>query len=580
MSRTTHHRISLLALSALGLGAVLVPSPARAEAPLVMQLAKGIGGPDGEGKPLKNATPGTEQSVSTAVAMGDKTYVVTVWMSGDVKGNDRPNELKCSSVVIDKVTGMKLVVDSKQLTKGDGNSDRPANHPALANDGKNIVLAYGSDVGRNNVATYAMVLDTMCNPVGDKIKVSQDDNQNEGAAYVAYHANGNFTVSYLSGGNNCRAGGVQLTGTTLKNTFNTKVIEPANIGRPSVAVAGPDRALFCAAQGDNRPPEDGIACAWINPISGKIISPSKIVAASNVNATPKVYMNQPMVTLLKWDDATKMGTFAVSYQMSNGAGKNTNNKGANTSNLMVVQASDLGISAGPSKSALATWQTHSSTCVGAYGDTGETHVAAFGSPISGVGVPTIQFVKVDTSGGLMNSTFAATPDKLWNVGFHGDAGHLANIYGQNPKTQGRDFLSCIGDVPNPGHGVTGGFMPNVATFFVAPHSGRIVGDPKNSLFLSLIPGKTDKATPPTDPTSVTQEGVIGGGTPPPTGSVGGTTPPPSSGNNMENPDPDFNTGPSGCACSVPGSDNGSQSGLAFALGLGLAIAFAARRKAS
>src|SRR6188768_2604959 len=84
MSRTTHHRIPLLALTALGLGAVLVPSVAHAEPTQVLQLAKGIGGPDGLGKALKNASPGTEQSVSAAVPMGDKTYVVTVWMSGDV----------------------------------------------------------------------------------------------------------------------------------------------------------------------------------------------------------------------------------------------------------------------------------------------------------------------------------------------------------------------------------------------------------------------------------------------------------------------------------------------------------------
>jgi hypothetical protein len=547
MSRTTHHRIPLLALTALGLGAVLVPSAARAEAPQVLQLAKGIGGPDGLGKPLKNATPGTEQSVATALAMGDKTYIVTVWMSGDVKGDDRPNELKCSSVEVDKMTGIKLVVDAKQLTKGDGNANRPANHPALATDGKNVVLTYGSDVNSTNVKTYAQVLNHLCEPQGAKLKISNDDNQNCGASFIQYHANGYFLASYLRGGIDARAVGLTLTGTTLSKTFDKKVVTPANIGRPTTAIGGPDRALFCAAQGDNRPPEDGIACAWINPIDGTIIVPSKIVAASNPNATPKLYMNQPTVAMI--DEAK--GIFAVNYQRTNGAGKNTNQKGANTQDLMVVQASDLGITVGAEKTALAASQTHASMCTGAFGNTGERFVGVLGAPITGVGVPTMQFVQVDATNGVATAAITGGMDKLWTIGFHGDSGYLSNIYGQNPKTQGRDFLSCIGDVPNPGHGVAGGFMPTVATFFVAPHSGRVTGDPKNALFLSLVPGRTDMPSTPTDPTAVMQgPNSSGSGT---TSGSSSSGPGDTSGTGMVDPtggDP-INPQPSGCACSVP-----------------------------
>lgn len=572
MSRTTHHRIPLLALTALGLGAVLVPSAARAEPAQVLQLAKGIGGPDGLGKPLKNASPGTEQSYSAAVPMGDKTYVVTVWMSGDVKGNDRPWELKCSSVEIDKMTGIKLVVDSKQLTYGDGDSTRPANHPALASDGKNIIYVFGSDVNRTNVATYAGVLDYKCDIVAKPIKISNDDNQNEGAPEAIDMGGGNFLTGYLSGGNDVYAVGLTVTGTTITKKFNTKVISPANIGRPVMAKGGPDRALFCSAQGDQRPPEDGIACAWINPINGKVIVPSKIVAASNPNATPKVYMNQPQVAVL--DEAK--GIFAVGYQESNGAGKNTNTKGANTSHVKIIQATDLGFTMGTDRTAIAASQTHASICSGAFGTTGERVIGSFGAPITGVGVPTLQFAQVDTASGVMNAAITAGTDKLWTVGFYGDSGHLANIYGQNPKTQGRDFLKCIGDIPNPGFGVMGGFMPNVATFFAAPHSGRMAGEPKNALFLSLVPGRTTMPATPQDPTAVTQGPISGGGSSSASGAGS------SSGTNMEEPtggDPPFNPGqPSGCACSVPGDDDAGNGGLALTLALGLALAAAARRR--
>jgi hypothetical protein len=581
MSRTTHHRISLIALSALGLGAVLVPSAAQAESAQVMQLAKGIGGPDGKGLPLKNATPGTEQSYSTAIPMGDKTYVITVWMSGDVTGNDRPNELKCSSVEIDKIAGMKLVVDAKQITKGDANGDREGNHPVLATDGKNVVFVYGSDIGSNQVATYAGVLDNMCNVVTKAVKISQNGNNNEGAPEIAYAGNGNFVTGYLSGGQDVIGVGLKLNGTTLTQTFHTNLINPANIGRPVMAIGAADRTLFCAAQGDQRPPEDGIACAWINTLTGKAVVSSKIIAPSN--PAQKIYMNQPTVATL---DAAN-GIFAVGYQESNGAGKNNNTKGANTSHLMILKANDAGFQMMVDKTGLAASQSHASICAGDYGNTGERVIGVMGSPITGVGTPTLQIVHFNPA--TMSLVGDAIADR-WAIGFHGDAGHLSNIYGQNPKTQGRDFLKCTADIANPGHGVAGGWMSNVASFFLAPHSGRLTGDPKNALFLSLVPAKTDKPTPPTDPTAVPQAGTAtaGSGTPTTTGT--GVTDPATTGAGVvtdpppvpvaDDPKPPFNEQPQGCACSVPGSSESGEGNIALALSLGLALAVAARRKAS
>jgi MYXO-CTERM domain-containing protein len=585
MSRTTHHRISLLALSALGLGAILVPSSAHAEGPLVMNLAKGTGGPTTENdKALKNAGPGTEQSYPAAVAMGDKTYIVTLWMSSDVTGNDRPWEIKCSSVEIDKTTGMKLVVDSKQLTKGDGNSDRPANHPVAAVDPKtkNIVWVYGSDVGSNNVHTMAGVIDAQCNELSKPIKISQDNNQNEGAPEIDVNADGTFTTGYLSGGNNVIAVGLSLIGTTLKQNFHTNVINPANIGRPVMAAMAPDRTLFCAAQGDQRPPEDGIACAVINSVTGDIVVKSKIVAASNPNQ--KIYMNQPQVARLD------NGLYALTYVESNGGGKNSNNKGSSISHVMVLSANDAGIDVKTDKKAVAASQAHPSICSSAYGTSGERALSVISSPITGQGTPTMQMAYWDSA----NTAIRADKTDLWNIGFVGDSGHLANIYGQNPHTQGRDFLKCIGDVPNPGYGVAGGFMPTVKSFIVAPNSGRTPGEPKNGLWLSVIPAQTDKPAPPTDPTEVPQAGTGGGvnptgGSTNPTGGstdpTGGATDP--TGGNTNPPPSDNPTGGdgfvqqgNGCACSVPGGESSGQGNLALVAAAGLAVAVISRRKRS
>lgn len=584
MSRTTHHRFSLLALTALGLGAILVPSGAHAEKPGVMQLAKGVGGKEVTGKPQKNAGAGTEQSVATAVVVGGKSYVVTVYMSSDVTGNDRPTELKCSSVEMDPINGPKLVADQVQLTKAgsNDNGDREGNHPAVATDGTNIVFGYGSDANNNNVQAMAGVIDNMCNVVSKPIVISNDNNQNCGAVDVKYQGNGLFTAGYLRGGNDVIAVGLEVVGTTLKKNWDKNVINPANIGRPTIAVAAADRTVFCAAAGDQRPPEIGINCAFLNAVDGTIIVKQKTVAPSNPGA--KFYANQPTVAMLDKD------TFALNYNSSNGAGKNNNVKGANKNHLMIVQGNELGFNKLMETDNVAAYATHSALCATNYGTDGKRAIAIIGAPASGVGTPSMQLAFWDPAA----KTVTAGETNRWTVGFTADSGFLSNIYGQNPNTQGRDFLSCTGDIKNPGHGVKGGYMSNVETFLLAPHSGRNPGEQKNALFLSFVPSKTDAPALPQQPTSLDPQGK--NGTPSGTGGSGaggststgvvdpssgaGVTPPP-----VDNKDDDDKkidvTQPSGCACAVPGSsDSSGEAPLAVLAALGLAVAMISRRKES
>jgi MYXO-CTERM domain-containing protein len=125
--------------------------------------------------------------------------------------------------------------------------------------------------------------------------------------------------------------------------------------------------------------------------------------------------------------------------------------------------------------------------------------------------------------------------------------------------QGRDFLRCIGDVPNPGYHVEGGYMKDVKSFFVAPVPGRVPGDYKNSLFLSFVPGQADQVLTPQNPAPADQPPA------PTTDNSGNQT----------------NTAPastSGCACSTPGtrSDSGTMLGGLALVGL---VIGAVRRKA-
>jgi hypothetical protein len=570
MSRVKYGRTLLMALTALGAGSVLLPAgDASADSAQVMRLAYGVGGPQ-----KAKGGAGHEQPSSVVLTKGGIEYVVTVYMSSNVSDKDRPWQCKCSSVAIDPMQGPVIVADQIQLGHYDG--DRPCNHPMAATDGQHVVWMFGSDMNNQaNVSTYAGVLDEMCQVEADPQRVSEDNNNNEGAPDISYNGKGYFTGGYLSTGNNDTSYAVGLLlhddngKVSLEKTYLTGIVSPSNIGRPAIMAAGPDRSLFCASKGDNRPPEIGIECAWLDAIAGKPMW-KKIVAASDPNN--KKYMNQPSVAALDY------GRFAVNLQESNGGGKKNNTKGANTSHLYVIEPSDSGYVEKSHKVGVGTYQTHAAVCAGAYGVDGLRHIAIMGAPNTGVGLPGIQFARYDSQTDLV-----ADKTMQWAIGYYGDSGYIANIYGQNPNQQGRDFLRCIGDVPNPGHGLKGGYQSGVASFFVAPHAGRIPGDPKNALFLSFVPGKTDKpalpeppkeVTPPTpDPsstaTTASSSSSSGGG-----GSDSGAGG--SSGAGEVNGS--FPSGQSGaCSIGTPGSSSGGNAALAF-VGLAVAILSLRNRK--
>jgi MYXO-CTERM domain-containing protein len=146
---------------------------------------------------------------------------------------------------------------------------------------------------------------------------------------------------------------------------------------------------------------------------------------------------------------------------------------------------------------------------------------------------------------------------LWPAAWYGDSGHLSNWYGRNPMRQGRDFMRCIGGVENPGYHVPNGYMADVKSFFVGAVHGRVPGDAKNSLFLSLVPGHMDKKPAPQNP--------IPAGETPSTGDEGHNNQPKNSSSDS-----------GGCGCSTPGTS--VPGGLAAGVGAALALVVIARRR--
>src|SRR6185503_11273119 len=98
---------------------------------------------------------------------------------------------------------------------------------------------------------------------------------------------------------------------------------------------------------------------------------------------------------------------------------------------------------------IGSYQTHSSLIAGAYGLDGLPKLALMEAPITGNGVPLFTFIDYETAAEQFKTMDLAM--NQWVLGpTVADSGYMANIYGNNPNDQGRDYMRGIGDVPNLG----------------------------------------------------------------------------------------------------------------------------------
>jgi MYXO-CTERM domain-containing protein len=575
MTRTTLRTGLVLLTAGIGLSLGYV-APADAAYPAVLQLAPGIGGPK-----EKNGGPGHEQIHAAVFQKDGKQYVVSVYMSSNVDQNkDGYWQCKCSSVLMDPIVGPTTVQDQVQLTHNGGT--RPCNHPRIASNGADYgVWTYGTNDQNGNTRTFVQGINEKCELQTKRLRISEDNNQNEGAPHIEFVGGKMFVAGYLSTANNANdamylvgVNGDNAGGTgTVEKTWITKTVAPSNIGRPAIVPAGADKVFACASKGNNRPPEDGVECALVSAIDGTVIH-KQLIAKSDENAG--IYYNQPTVARLSDN------VFAVQVLESNGLGKkNKDLKGSNTPHLYVFQVSDASFSQMSYVDKVGAYPTHSAICGGQYGEKGDTYIAVMGASPTGLGQPGIQFVSYNK--GAINVDKA---NDLWTVGFYGDSGRLSNLYGPNPNTQGRDFPLCIGNVKNPGFGVKNGYMADVETFFLAPHSGNNGVEPKNGAYISFVPGKTSAPVVPQPPQEQPKQGITatpdpgaggdggaGGGN----GGNGGS----GAGGNGDNPGAGGGSvsvsSPRAGACSVPSSGAPVPAETAF-LALGAAALLVARRR--
>lgn len=467
----------------------------------------------------RRAGPGFEQSTIAHIVGADKAHyiVLIVMQSPEFPRADNlgPYQMSCSSFKLNEKSSPTQVVSNKWITQNPG--DRSANHPkaipvSLASGQNVVAYTYGSQMGTNRTKTYFSVVDEMCNKILPDTKISSvinETNNDRGAADLVSHGivNGAARMSfgYFSNGTDKATyfGAIDLSDATgilaIKSLYEpVMVLGPTNIGRAAMAANGGDRALLCAASGSQNRPEPNVQCAHMNVSTGATIWKDNVATGVMDNDPYKrKYFGQPTIAPLG------DGTFAISVLESNGAARNIqrNLKGSNTAHLLhtSINPGTEALVVGGELVGAAVHQTHSAICTGKFGVDKKPTVAVVSASPTGIGRAALLTVHVDAKA-VVPFSYDLKQD-AWPLNFNGDSGFLANMYGDNPGNQGRDFMRCVGDIPNPGHGVAGGFMSDVSSFFAAAIPGREVGNPKNSLYLSLLPAETDTVGTPGNPLS-------------------------------------------------------------------------------
>jgi len=557
MSKTTHRGTLRYAGLAGLLGALILPvSAASAAGPITIKMAPGIGGPyEGPDEAIEDAGAGHEQTVAATIEKNGKQYVVLAYMSSNVPEELRPWQGKCTSYELDPVAGPVLVAD-QVLVSENKNTDRPYNRSALLSDGKNLVMGFGYAPNGGNTRAYVQLLDESCNRISEPLQISNNNNENIGAVHLTAIGEGKFFATYYSNnGNESRGRIVTVDGNTLNKGDNRNLLNPSNIGRAPVASSN-GYSLTCTGLGNNRPPEIGMACTYLDP-EGNIVWKNQLIAEADPENN--LYYNQSSLVTVG------NGRFALMAQESNGMGKNTNDKGYNIDHVWLLEPTTDGPGIKAHTVGNSIYSTHSSLLTGNYGDTGENVLAIYEASPTNSGTAAITFLRYDAAALAFKPVNPQMDQWVASTRF-ADSGKLSNMYGANPNTQGRDFLHGIGGVKNPGYGVQGGFMSDVETFFVLPYNGKSNSpdEPKNAAYVTFLPGKVDKAEPPKAPAEFT----------PQTKGPNGPSNPGTPNNPGATDNSALQQGSSG-GCNF-GAGNASTSGGLAMLGLGLLVA--ARRR--
>jgi MYXO-CTERM domain-containing protein len=510
------------------IGAIALTSTASAAPATTYQLVADCDQAEDDCGPQdENAGPGFEQAKGDwFVGPSGNPWVGYVVMSSKAVPNrdDGPYQCRYYAWEIDPTQGPVTKVDGVLLTQNRG--DRPCNHPDVQFiGGTDMLFCFGTnDDNENEVQTYAQILDaTTGTPKSARTQLTDGDG-NDGAGtcqalktgatleslQVATTYPKRFVLCHNDNGNNadCVVADAQADGSVARVAQIDDVIDPANIPRPHmVQITTDGKFAVTAAKGDERPPEDGAYMRIIdvvNPQNGNDGNMTEQMPLMQSAQEQNLYANSP--------ELHAPGPLPGTFWAMNITSKSNGREDKGTSNYfahVVRFNASMQLEVVSTLPGAGHYQAHAAMCTSTHGPDGVPAGIIVESSISNSGPAVV--TPVYYGQGAAQAAIIEGPTKV-GTPWSGDSGHLANLYGNNPNTQGRDFVDCIGSVPNPGFGQTEGFQAETQSFIVVPSYGKMAEtDYKNSFFLSFIPAHTpNQVLPPDDPGKPPEEPGDGG----------------------------------------------------------------------
>lgn len=473
-------------------------------------------GDDGRDRPADQYFPGSEHTTMRQLNTPDKEILIFSMSTYEIDGQSPPNrmQLLCTSVTIDPISG-PTVNSMQYVTNNDGNRRRNANHPETELIfGGEAVLAYYNYAPDDRARRYAQVFGPGCQSLSPQTEVMQKNNDD------CSETHGNLsmvvteqtdTYARVVSADGCNGNGrddawvnaVRIDknpdGTfSIDKEWDVSIESQEERHRGTIfKPAGTENLVVeCGTAGNNQPPERGVRCYGVDTdpngeqgenADSRLLWRQYIERYGDEDESGD-FIHPTQVRFAPILDAEGNVTDTVMATWQRIEGRRRRGKGSAKAMIASFRFSRDGMEmvAAPQENVFpASDATHASICSTLWGTTGSAEHRAFmisssvnGSTASFARAAVVGFdgtsASLDTTVGLR-----AAIDNAW----------LSNIYGNNPNTQGRNFISCT-NIENPGYGVSGGYMSDVKSFVGIPANTRRMdaerGIPEDKLALELV----------------------------------------------------------------------------------------------
>ncbi|HEU5059930.1 MAG TPA: hypothetical protein VFU21_25540 [Kofleriaceae bacterium] len=430
---------------------------------------------------------------------------------------DHRVQMFCAATRIDPVSGPALVT-MRYVTDNQGDRYRNAHHPRVTPifGGTAAAVLYNFAPGER-AQTYMTIFGPDCQQLSERTLVMAKDNDDcsnsDHRSFVEVSNDG--TTARLVGVYGCNGdgsddawGGVQEVVRRTDGTYEIRVVtddilvEEEEERTRGWVVVGPDRSFWtaCVTAGNAQPPDRGVVCSAYDTDSGTPLW--RTFVARKVDS---VYQTQIHAIGMRDDAGAPTGMALATWERLSENRRRGKGTVQLASAALRFTREGMEVVTQPSTSVAPTVDgTHLGMCDSLVGPEGQTSWRAFlvGSSING----NPSALSVGQTVAWNRAESRLMPDRKYSLNVAIDNGWLPNIYGQNPESQGRNFVACAGDVPNPGYGRPDGYQPGVKTFAaVAATSRRMddlrsIAEDKLATELVLVPMVlAPEAPPPGEP---------------------------------------------------------------------------------